>query len=118
MLKKFKSMILGLIALMIVLPAYASSNSYNFNTLTTNGKTLNDSLDTVDSYAIRGYNTLKVIGVFLGLLFIVVGVMRLKKANESNGQIGMGQGIFLVVLGGAMASVSTILLIMAATVQS
>lgn len=112
-----KKSFMVVLTFLIVLPAYAS-NSYNFDNLTSGNKNIGDSMNTFTGYFIQGYNFLKSLGVLVGLVMIFAGITKLKKANESNGQISAMSGIWLIVLGGAMASISAILLIMAATVQS
>ena len=113
-----KKSFMVVLTFLIVLPAYASNNSYNFDNLTSGNKNIGDSMNTFTGYFIQGYNFLKSLGVLVGLVMIFAGITKLKKANESNGQISAMSGIWLIVLGGAMASISAILLIMAATVQS
>lgn len=82
----------------------------------TGNNTLIDVNKNIEKYATSTFDMIKVVGVVVGLIVVFGGVMRIKKSNDPGSNDSPAQGVFMIVLGGALAALPWILLMAASTV--
>lgn len=118
---KFSNGLTKLMALITVNTMLAvdavAAGTYDFGNLVDNGKGINDVAENAESSFSIIFNVIKALGVLVGLVFVFMGVLRLKKSQDQNSGVSPMQGIILIIVGGLMAVLPWLLITSATTVQ-
>lgn len=62
-----------------------------------------------------GFNLVKAFAVLVGLIFVFMGISRIKKSQDPNSGVSPMSGIVLLIVGGLMAVLPWVLLVMGKT---
>lgn len=108
---------IAFLALCVVTTANAKT-SFDFDSLTEEGQTIDDVNAKIEGYSQTTFNMIKAAGVLFGLVFVFLGVIRLKKSQDPNGGVSPVQGLALIGVGGLCAALPWLLITSATTVSA
>lgn len=102
---------------MSTIAASSAASAFDFNNIVDTGDGIEGVADNATNMFEIFFNVIKGLAVLVGLIFIFMGVMRIKKSQDPNGGVSPVSGIILLIVGGLMAVLPWLLVTMASTVS-
>lgn len=95
----------------------SASAAYEFNNLVDTGEGVEGVAENATNMFEIFFDVVKALAVLVGLIFIFMGVMRIKKSQDPNSGVSPVAGIILLIVGGLMAVLPWLLVTMASSVS-